>query len=80
MITENQVGMVSSAFTLNRSARALWALCDGSRTIREIADVLADWTQLPGDELTDDVRSSVRKLDELGLLEREIPECHDEPT
>ena len=67
------------AFTLNRAARAVWALCDGSRTIREIADVLAEWTQLPADELTRDVRSSVHALDELGLLERELPECHDDP-
>jgi hypothetical protein len=68
------------AFTLNRSARAVWALCDGSRAIREIAAVLADWTQLPADELAHDVRSSVRELDELGLLEPELPEHHDDPT
>lgn len=56
------------AFTLNRSARAVWVLCDGRRTIVEIAAELAGWTRLPVDALVVDVRASIEAFDTLGLL------------
>lgn len=67
------------AFTLNRSARAVWSLCDGSRTIREIANELAEWLQSPADEILCDVRTSVQALDGLGLLESDIAGRRDDP-
>ena len=50
------------AFTFNRSARAVWVLCDGNRTIAEIAAELGSWTRLPEDALMIDVRASIERL------------------
>lgn len=55
--------------SLNRSARAIWELCDGRRTLAEISQELGRDLGCPGDELLDDVEAAVRQLSELSLVE-----------
>jgi hypothetical protein len=54
---------------LNSSAGAVWNLCDGSTTVaamvRELAEMYPDEASVIGD----DVRGTLRKLAELGLVE-----------
>jgi Coenzyme PQQ synthesis protein D (PqqD) len=57
------------AHALNVSARAIWSLCDGSRTVAEIASVLADDVGRPAEELRPDVASAIERFEELGLVE-----------
>ena len=55
---------------LNSSAGAVWNLCDGSTTVaamvRELAEMYPDEAPVIGD----DVRGTLRKLAELGLVEQ----------
>lgn len=55
---------------LNSSAGAVWNLCDGSTTVaamvRELAETYPDDASVIGD----DVRETLRKLAELGLVEQ----------
>jgi len=60
-------------FTLNRSARAVWALCDGTRSLATITAELAAWLERRPDELWPDVLASIVMLDELGLLDAGPP-------
>ena len=54
---------------LNSSAGAVWNLCDGSTTVaamvRELAETYPDEASVIGE----DVRETLRKLAELGLVE-----------
>ena len=49
-------------FVLNRSARAVWDLCDGRRTVRDVSRVLEAQLELPRDALFGDVRDTVQGL------------------
>lgn len=55
---------------LNSSAGAVWNLCDGSTTVaamvRELAEKYPDEASVIGE----DVRGTLRKLAELGLIDR----------
>jgi hypothetical protein len=55
---------------LNSSAGAVWNLCDGSTTVgvmvRSLAETYPDQAAVIGD----DVRETLRKLAELGLVEK----------
>jgi hypothetical protein len=55
---------------LNSSAGAVWNLCDGSTTvaamIRELAETYPDQASVIGE----DVRQTLRKLAELGLVDQ----------
>jgi hypothetical protein len=55
---------------LNSSAGAVWNLCDGSTTvaamIRELAETYPDQASVIGE----DVRETLRKLAELGLVDQ----------
>ncbi len=53
---------------LNSSAAAVWDLCDGTRTLSEIVDTLAGSHPAEAHVIPDDVRQTVRKLAELGLV------------
>jgi hypothetical protein len=55
--------------SLNPSARAVWELCDGQRTLAEISQELGQDVGCPGDDLLADVEAAVRQLSELGLVE-----------
>jgi pyrroloquinoline quinone biosynthesis protein D len=59
---------------LNPSAAAVVALCDGSRTVGEIAAALAERYAAPADILAADVTAFVGRLRDRGLLHRPAPE------
>jgi hypothetical protein len=63
----------SQAASLNESARAIWELCDGTRSIDDICTELAQWTRLPAAQLRDDVRNAVDRLRALDLLINDSP-------
>jgi hypothetical protein len=54
---------------VNDSARAIWDLCDGHRTVGEIVDILANAFQNAGDQVGPDVQDVVKQLAREGLLE-----------
>jgi hypothetical protein len=56
---------------LNTSAWAVWDLCDGSRTIRDIVRELAELVGRDPDSLEPEVVRTVEELGGLGLLEGE---------
>jgi hypothetical protein len=53
---------------LNTSAAAVWERCDGTRTIDDMVDTLAAAYPDAAADVGDDVRRTVRKLAELGLV------------
>ena len=56
---------------LNTSAAAVWELCDGMRTLDEIGRALAEAHGATGADaavIDDDVRRTVHKLADLGLV------------
>jgi hypothetical protein len=61
----------SQAVSLNASARAIWELCDGSRTFDEICAELAEAAGVPADALRTDVATAIDKFHELGLVEND---------
>jgi hypothetical protein len=61
----------SQAASLNESARAIWELCDGTRTMEEICLELAKPLGLQPAQLREDVWTGVGRLCDLGLLCRE---------
>lgn len=56
-------------FVLNVSARAIWELCDGERTVEAIADELAVRFDASDADILADVLAGVRALDGAGVLE-----------
>jgi len=58
-----------TAYALNRSAVAIWHLCDGTRTVEVITKELEQCAGRSGNELLPDVIQGVTRLRELGLLE-----------
>ncbi len=54
--------------TMNVSAWAVWELCDGARTVGEIAEELGATVSVPADALLPDVLTAVERLGALGLL------------
>ena len=54
---------------LNRTAAAVWERCDGSTTVEDIARSLSEIHDAAPDVVGEDVRQTVRKLAELGLVE-----------
>jgi pyrroloquinoline quinone biosynthesis protein D len=60
-----------TAHALNRSAVAIWEMCDGTRTPEEISRALGQWLGRPGEALLPDTRWGIAQLCELGLLEAE---------
>ena len=60
----------SLAASLNPSARAIWNLCDGNRTVRQICESLSDSFDVPPERLEADVLSVVDQLCNLKLLRR----------
>jgi hypothetical protein len=53
---------------LNSSAGAVWNLCDGSTTVDEIVRALAETYPDQASVIGDDVRETLRKLAEIGLV------------
>jgi pyrroloquinoline quinone biosynthesis protein D len=57
-----------TAHALNRSAVAIWELCDGTRTAEDISRELGQWLGCPGDALLRDTHTGIAELCELGLV------------
>lgn len=53
---------------LNQTALAVWRLCDGQRTTRDIAEVLTDAYEVEFDRALDHVEQILVRLAEAGLL------------
>jgi hypothetical protein len=58
---------------LNSSAGSVWKLCDGSTTVDEIVEALGEVYPDEASVIADDVRETLRKLAEMGLVS-EAPE------
>ncbi len=57
------------AHSLNRSAKAIWELCNGSHTIVEISQKLGKRFGCSGADMLPDVTAVITKLQKLSLLE-----------
>lgn len=57
-----------SLHVLNDSARAIWELCDGQTSPREMADAIAELTGLNLEEAERDVETTLGRLHVLGLV------------
>jgi len=62
------VPATSQAVSLNASARAVWELCDGTRTLEDICDELSEVVAMSPADLRSDVQSALDRLRELGLV------------
>jgi len=58
----------SQAVSLNVSARAIWELCDGTRTLDDICNELSESAGMPPEALRADVQAAIDQLRDLGLL------------
>jgi Coenzyme PQQ synthesis protein D (PqqD) len=58
----------SQAASLNETARILWELCDGTRTVNALSAELAEYFGIAIEETQSSVREAVEKLCELGLV------------
>lgn len=56
------------ALTLNRSGRAIWDLCDGVRSVSEIADALAARFSADREILSRDVADTLATFSKLGIV------------
>ncbi len=56
-------------FEMNDTGRAAWSLCDGTKTVEEIAKSVADEYAADGGKVKDDVFAFVLKLKELDLIQ-----------
>lgn len=57
-----------SLHVLNDTARAIWELCDGSTTHREMAEAVSELTGLDLESAEQDVRSTLALLAQLNLV------------
>lgn len=55
--------------TLNHSSKLIWQLCDGTRTLEEIATELGQQLGCGAEVLLEDICATVMQFHELGLLE-----------
>lgn len=61
---ENELGV-----TLNASSKQIWQLCDGTRSLDEIATEIGHQMDCSREVLLEDICTTVRQFNELGLLE-----------
>lgn len=54
---------------LNGTAREIYLLCDGSRSIPELAALLSERYDVESDRAIADIRETVGRLTRLGILE-----------
>jgi hypothetical protein len=58
----------SQAVSLNTSARAIFELCNGTRTVDDICNELSDPAGMPPEALRADVQAAIEQMRDLGLL------------
>jgi coenzyme PQQ biosynthesis protein PqqD len=56
------------AFSLNSSAKVIWELCNGQRTVAEICQELGQNFDAAEADLMEDVEATVNQLHQAGLL------------
>lgn len=61
-------GNTEMGYSLNASARFIWDLCDGERTLSSICEEIAQDLEIEPAMLHDDVLTTVTELLKLGLL------------
>ena len=54
---------------LNASGKAIWELCDGSRTVAEIGSALGDRYATNGHDMTSDVLATINRLQSVGFVD-----------
>jgi len=59
------------AFSLNRSAKAIWELCDGRHTPIQISQELGQRFGIDADALLSDILEALAQLQKLGLVAME---------
>ena len=58
-----------SLHVLNDSARAIWELCDGETTPGEMADAVAELTELDREAAVEQVAAALRALQDARLVD-----------
>jgi hypothetical protein len=58
----------SQAASLNGTARAVWDLCDGSRSVHMLCNAIVERFDVSPEEASTQVHDAVEQLFELGLL------------
>lgn len=61
------------ALTLNASGRAVWDLCNGRRSVTDIADALAESFSIDRTEMVAQVGQALLELSHLGFIENFDP-------
>jgi hypothetical protein len=59
----------STMHVLNPTAAAVFEMCDGQRSISEIAAILAEYFRMPAEAVGQDVLKIVGEFQKLGFLE-----------
>lgn len=59
---------MDNALVLNATASDIWRLCDGSHTLDDIVELLAEDYGVSGEQIRQEVESSVRILRNEGFL------------
>ncbi len=61
-------GETEMGYSLNPSARSIWELCDGQRTLEGICKAIGGELNVSADFLHEDVKIAVSQLVSLGLI------------
>ncbi len=62
--------------SLNLTASYIWDLCDGTRTVEQLAKMLAQEFQVQMEQGYRDTRTLIGRLEALGLVRHEAPPSH----
>jgi hypothetical protein len=63
--------LTSQSFILNATGRAIWALCDGVRTVSDITAEFADQVGITPDQASIDVREWLDRCMRANLLQQQ---------
>lgn len=66
----DNVGDLSSIYTLNETGTRIWGLLDGRRSIREITQLITDEYDVSEDVAIDDVGGFINELVNIRFLEK----------
>lgn len=66
----NNVGDLSSIYTLNETGTRIWGLLDGKRSVREITQLITDEYDVSEDVAIDDVGGFINELVNIRFLEK----------
>jgi hypothetical protein len=75
-LAEVLVADSGDAYRLNDTAYALWELCDGTTTVREMVDAVSTLFDAPADQLERDVTGALQHLLDAGLIDLPAAERH----